>query len=1185
MQSIFEPLKELQGYEELLGYLRKGKTPVQVTGCMDSQKSHMIAALAADKLFKVIIVEDELKAKEVYQDMRLYDRQVYLYPAKDAIFYNADVRGNAIVRARLQVIRRLLERKPTCVITTLDGGQDKVLPVKRWEENCITISEAQIVEVSEFKKQLVHLGYEHVGQVDASGQFAIRGGIIDVFPLTEETPYRIEMWDDEVDTIRSFDAESQRSIENVESLSIYPATEVVLSEEEMNLGCFRMRQEMEAQVEELRGQMKLEEAHRLKTTVEEYLEHLDIYGANAGMENSMDFFFAEKESFFDYFPVEDTLFFVDEPAHIKDRAEAVGLEFRESMSHRLEKGYLLPTQTDVIYSYEQLVGKLTSKQTLLLSMLDYKNKEWGAKEKVDLMVTSVNSYEHSFELLVKDLENWTKNGFRVVLFSNSVTRCKRLSEDLKGYDLPAYYEEDKDRQVKSGEIMILHGNLHKGFVYPLIQMVFVSESDMFGEKQQKKKKKKTQYDGRSIQNFTELNIGDYVIHENHGVGVYEGIEKITVDKVVKDYVKIRYADGGNLYVLATGLEVLQKFSSGEGKKPKMNKLNSAEWKKTKSRVQSSVRMVAKELVELYAQRENQAGFQFDKDSHWQREFEEMFPYEETDDQMSAINATKRDMESTKIMDRLICGDVGFGKTEIAIRAAFKAVESGKQVAFLVPTTILAQQHYNTFVQRMKDFPMTIGMLSRFRTPAQQKKDLENLKKGKLDIIVGTHRLLSKDVEFKNLGLLIVDEEQRFGVTHKEKIKMLRKDVDVLTLSATPIPRTLHMSLVGIRDMSVLEEPPVDRLPIQTFIVEQNDEIIREAIRRELARKGQVFYVYNRVQHIGDLASHLRELVPDANIAVAHGQMSARELEKVMYQFIEGDIDVLVSTTIVETGLDISNVNTLLVHDADQLGLSQLYQLRGRVGRSNRTAYAFLMYRRNKVLREVAEKRLQAMREFTELGSGFKIAMTDLEIRGAGSLLGEQQHGHMEAIGYDLYCKMLNEAVRQYKGEEVKKDFETTVDVNVDAFIPATYIKSEYQKLEMYKRIADIESEEEWQDMQEELIDRFGDLPKAVQNLLNIVLLKSMAHRVYVAQVKQKQEKMIELTMFEEADIMAEKIPELVDKYSMRLKFVPKPIPTFTYTWSKEHRPGKDDSKNFFMNVREFLEDMQSILLRKEEREE
>ena len=1183
MKSIFAPLEELKEFQILQEHIKNNEMPVHITGCIDSQKSHMIAGVGSEFPYKVIIAANEQKAKELYADYKMYNRDTYFYPAKDAIFYAADASGNTIVRERLQVLRRLIEKKPTCIITTLEGGMDKLAPLSQMEKHIVTIEVAGVLDIEVIKEKLVYLGYEHVGQVENSGQFAVRGGILDIYPLTEDTPYRIELWDDEVDTIRSFDVESQRSIENVSELTIYPATEFMLSKEQLEQGCEKMRKEMEEQVAILRKEFKTEEAHRLRTTIEEYMERLEVFGSSMGIESTSHFFYEETMSLFDYFPKEETLFFIDEPVRIEERAEVVEYEFRESMSHRLEKGYLLPSQTNVIYSYKSLLGILSGKKSILLSSMDYKVVGWNIKAKADFMVNSISSYHHDFDMLIKDLTNWKEKGYRVILFSGSTSRAKRLSTDLQEYNLSVFYSEDLDREVKNGEIMVVHGNLHKGFAYPYIQFAMISESDIFGEKVAKKrKKKKTNYEGKSIQNFTELNIGDYVIHENHGIGVYKGIEKVTVDRSTKDYVKIEYADGGNLYVLATGLEVLQKFSSGEGRKPKLHKLNSTEWRKAKSKAQSSAREVAKELVELYAKRQNQKGHAFGEDTIWQKEFEEMFPYEETDDQLSAIEATKRDMESDKIMDRLICGDVGFGKTEIAIRAAFKAVNDGKQVAFLVPTTILAQQHYNTFVQRMKEFPIRIGMLSRFRTRAQQKKDLEALKKGQLDIVIGTHRLLSKDVAYKHLGLLIVDEEQRFGVTHKEKIKLLKENVDVLTLSATPIPRTLHMSLIGIRDMSVLEEPPVDRLPIQTFIVEQNDEIVREAINRELARDGQVFYVYNRVNHIMEVANHISSLVPDANVAFAHGQMSSRELEKVMYSFINGEIDVLVATTIVETGLDIANVNTMIIHDADKLGLSQLYQLRGRVGRSNRTAFAFLMYRRNTVLREVAEKRLQAMREFTELGAGFKIAMTDLEIRGAGSLLGEKQHGHMEAIGYDLYCKMLNEAVKEFKGEVVEESFETSVDLNVNAYIPATYIKSEFQKLEMYKRIAEIETEDEWMDMQEELIDRYGDMPEQVANLLNIVLVKALAHKAYISQVKQKNLKYVEFTLYEKAKINVEKIPDLVVQYEGRLKFMPQKKPYFQFVWSKEKNPKNEDGKRFFENIREFLTDMKQILCKEEQ---
>ncbi len=653
-----------------------------------------------------------------------------------------------------------------------------------------------------------------------------------------------------------------------------------------------------------------------------------------------------------------------------------------------------------------------------------------------------------------------------------------------------------------------------------------------------------------------MSVGDYIVHENHGLGIYQGIEKIEVEGTTKDYIKIEYDKGGVLYILATQLDMIQKYAGAGERKPKLNSLGSLEWKKTKTKVRSAVKEIAGELVQLYAAREDQKGYVYGPDTVWQREFEEMFPFEETEDQTMAIEATKRDMESTKIMDRLICGDVGYGKTEIAIRAAFKAVQESKQVVYLAPTTILAQQVYNNFVQRMQDFPITIGLLCRFRTPAQQKKTIQGVKQGTIDIIVGTHRVLSKDVQYKDLGLLIVDEEQRFGVTHKEKIKKLKTNVDVLTLTATPIPRTLHMSLIGIRDMSVLEEPPVDRVPIQTYVLEYNEEMVREAIVRELARGGQVYYVFNRVNQIQDVAAKVQSLVPDAVIAIAHGQMKERELENIMYQFINGEIDVLVSTTIIETGLDISNVNTMIIQDADNMGLSQLYQLRGRVGRSNRTAYAFLMYRRDKMLKEVAEKRLAAIKEFTDLGSGFKIAMRDLEIRGAGNLLGAQQSGHMEAVGYDLYCKMLGDAVKQAKGETAAEDFETSIDIDIDAYIPPSYIPNEYQKLDIYKRVAGIETQEEAEEMMEELLDRFGDPPASVCNLLKIAQVKAKAHRVYIKEITQKG-KMLRMTMHEYAEIDTSKIPDFVKQYDGRLTFTAVgKNPAFTYNMMQNSRDAK-----------------------------
>ncbi len=1181
MKTFTAPLTELKEFNDVRDNIKTKSLPVQITGCIDSQKCHLIYGLSEEFTFKVIVTYNDLKAKEIYEDYRLYDKEVFLYPAKDIIFYSADIHGNAIVRDRLQIMRRILERKKTTIIMTLDGGMDRLLPLQMLKDRVITVNADSVIKLKEFGSSLVHLGYERQPQVEAPGEFAIRGGIIDIFPLTEEAPYRIELWGDEIDSIRTFDVSSQRSIEQVDHLVIYPAAEIIPDEQRIREGLHKIEEEEKQYIKSLRDQFKTEEAARIRHILEEFKDNLEAFQGSLAMESYINYFYNQTISFYDYFSNEDTIFFLDEPGRLSEKGEAVETEFRESMISRIEKGYILPGQMNVIYSYKEAVGILARKNSILISTMEYKNILISPKRKYDFTVQAAASYHKSFDILVKDLERWKKNNYRVILLSGSRTRAMRLSEDLRDYNLNAFYSDDMNRVLQNSEIMVAYGNLRRGFEYPLIKLVIISESDIFGTEKKKRQKKKSSYEGNKIQSFSELTPGDYVVHENHGLGIYRGIEKIEVEKVTKDYIKIEYGGGGVLYILATGLDVIQKHSGAEGRKLKLNKLNSIEWKNTKARVRGAVKEVARELVELYAKRQEKQGFQYSSDTVWQKEFEESFPYEETYDQLLAIEATKKDMESMKIMDRLICGDVGYGKTEIAIRAAFKAVADGKQVVFLVPTTILAQQHYNTLVQRMMDFPISVDVLSRFRSAAEQKKTLERLKKGQLDIIVGTHRVLSSDLKFKNLGLLIVDEEQRFGVTHKEKIKQLKKDIDVLTLTATPIPRTLHMSLVGIRDMSVLEEPPVDRLPIQTYVLEHNDEIIREAITRELARGGQVYYVFNRVQGIDEITNSIAKLVPEANVSFAHGQMNERTLEKIMFDFISGEIDVLISTTIIETGLDISNVNTIIIDDADRLGLSQLYQLRGRVGRSNRTAYAFLMYKRDKMLKEVAEKRLHAIKEFTELGSGFKIAMRDLEIRGAGNLLGAEQSGHMEAVGYDLYCKMLNEAVKATKGGITEEEtFETTVDMDMDAYIPASYIKNEIQKLEIYKRIADIENEEELMDMQEELLDRFGDLPSAVNNLLNISLIKSVCNSIYINGLVHK-ENTIKLMMYPKAKLAVNRIPELIEKHRGNLKFLPQSNPYFAYQLPKNIK-GKTDHISVFENIKKLLEDFK-LLMQEEEK--
>lgn len=1102
MKAFLTPLQGLAEFEQIKEKSKTNKGILQVSGCMESQKSHLMYGLSGIAPYRLILAEDERRAREIYEDYRFYDRKVYSYPAKDLLFFQADIHGNLLIRQRMKVIKALLEEKELTVVTSIDGCMDFLESLEKIKEQLIHYESDSTVDTEQLKNQLVALGYERVGQVEMPGQFSVRGGIVDIYCLTEENPWRIELWGDEIDSIRSFDPESQRSLENLEELTIYPA-----------------------------------------------VEHIGD---------------KDMVSFLDYFPEERTIIFLDEPNRLTEKGGAVEEEYRQSRMHREEKGSRnLPENW--LCSFEQLQKELNKRNCISVCALEPKQAGWKVREKFYLEVKSISAYNNSFELLVKDLHQYKKQGYRIALLSGSRTRAERLAKDLQEEGLAAFYGQDYDREICPGEIMVVYGHAKKGFEYPLIKFAVMTESDIFGQEQKKKKKKKN-YSGSRIQDFAELSIGDFVVHEKHGLGIYRGIEKVEVDRIVKDYIKIEYRGGSNLYIPATQLDCLQKYSGADAAKaPKLNKLGTQEWNKTKSKVRGAVKNIAKELVELYAVRQEKEGYVCGPDTVWQREFEEMFPYEETEDQLSAIEDAKRDMESTRIMDRLICGDVGYGKTEVALRAAFKEVQESRQVAYLAPTTILVQQIYNTFVQRMKEFPVRVELLCRFRTPAQQKKAIEDLKKGQVDVIIGTHRILSKDVQFKNLGLLIVDEEQRFGVTHKEKIKQLKKDVDVLTLTATPIPRTLHMSLIGIRDMSVLEEPPMDRMPIQTYVMEYDEETVREAINRELRRGGQVYYVYNRVTDIADVALRIAKLVPDARVDFAHGQMSERELENVMYSFVNGDIDVLVSTTIIETGLDISNVNTMIIHDSDRYGLSQLYQLRGRIGRSNRTAYAFLMYRKNVMLKETAEKRLAAIREYTDLGSGFKIAMRDLELRGAGNLLGAQQHGHMNAVGYDLYCKMLNEAVKEAKGIHTMEDFETSVDLNVDAYIPDSYISNEFQKLDIYKRIAGIETQQDYDDMLEELLDRFGEPGKAVLNLLAIAKLKAIAHQGYVTEIKQTG-KTVRFTLYEKARLNTEGFPALMQKYRRGLQFKNEQEPKFIL----------EPQGNLILALTEFAEELKSM---------
>lgn len=1111
MNALRTPITEINGIEDTIKSIMSGKASVNISGCLESQKVNAAAALIPEDFKTLVIAENDLKARQLYEDWQLYDKEVILYPARDMIFYQAAVSGNPVERARIKAIRALIEQKKATVITSAGGCMDFLLPFDVFKNKTISIAEGEEIELDRLSKKLTEIGYERTAQVEKPGEFAIRGGIVDIFDMTDDNPYRIELWGDEVDSIRYFDCESQKSFERTEIIDIFPATEEI-------------------------GRDK------------------------------KDFFENLKCTFPDYFD-KKSLFILDEPARIGENAKAVYTEFTDAMAGRIEKKQISPKEAERMTTPSAFFAKLSTANTVALSLMEHSD-ELGLKlkDRLNINVRSVNSYNNQFSLLISDLKKWKKAGYRCILLCPSRTRGERLVNNLMEEGLTAFFSENDNRELKPSEIMVLLGNALKGFEYPLQKFVVVTESDIFGQKKKKKTKVK-HYEGKSIAGFSELSIGDHVVHEFHGLGIYRGIEKIERDGIIKDYIKIEYAKGDCLYVQASQIGTLQKYGSSDThSRLKLNSLSTNEWSRTKSRVRKAVKDIAAELVKLYSIRQNSNGYSFGPDTVWQREFEEMFPFEETSDQLEAIEETKKDMESSSIMDRIVCGDVGYGKTEVALRAAFKAVQDSKQVVVLVPTTILAQQHYYTFMQRMKDFPVRVDLLCRFRTPAQQKKTIDDLKKGLVDIVIGTHRVLSKDIVYKDLGLLIIDEEQRFGVTHKEKIKQMRSKIDVLTLSATPIPRTLHMGLIGIRDMSVLEEPPVDRVPIQTYVMEYDDEIVREAISRELARDGQVYYVFNRVAGIQDIAARIAGMFPDAEVAFANGQMNERQLEQIMYRFINGEIDILVSTTIIETGMDISNVNTMIIHDADRFGLSQLYQLRGRIGRANRTAYAFLMYRKNKMLKEDAEKRLHAIREFSDLGSGMKIAMRDLEIRGAGNLLGAEQSGHMEDVGYDLYCKMLTEAVNEAKGIEEEDDFETSIDIKADAFIPQTYISNEKQRLEIYKKIAAVEDEAQRDEILEELIDRFSDPPKSVQNLLYIARLKAQAHRLYFTEIKQLGNEM-QLSFYEKAKIKAENIPKVTEELGNRIKFIVKDGPRFIYTIPK--RQGRNASA--IEELREILE--------------
>ena len=1095
MKEYLDITDELLGLGQAEEILQKTVGTVEVHGCTDSQKSHIQAILGRNFKLNLIVTDDEKKTASIEGDCRFFGARTCVYPAKDMIFYSADIHGNQISRDRLYCIKEIsdvlsgVKGAPLTVITTVGALMEKLTPFEKFTERIFTVTKGEEIPMDTIVSKLVDMGYEKKPLTEVPGDFSERGGIIDIFPMGCDDPVRIEYWGDEIDSIRYFDPESQRSREDTDQVTVFPATEYLFSEEEKEKALKKVKKDFDARLEELASDR--ESGNRLRKAFH------DI--ESGGTDKGFLYFEKKPENLTDYFPDDISLISFYETTMLKAKAYVIKEEYDYSREFRFSKGYILPGQQDMLESPDKVFKKALSKRFAGINNFGITDKKIKADISVNAGATGINAYNNSFNVLVEDLKRYKKEGYRTIAVTGSLSRRNRMAGELEAEGINVFFGDDLDEKIPKGSVMIVAGGISHGFVYPECKFALITENDIFTGSGRKRGRKKTK---RKRTEELSLTPGDYVVHDTYGIGIYRGIEKKTIQDVEKDYIKIEYAGNSALFIVATQTDVLQRYACADtDKPPKINKLGSPAWNNTKKRAREGAESIARDLVRLYAARMSTKGFAFSPDTVWQTEFEESFPYEETTDQLDAIRDVKRDMESSRIMERLICGDVGFGKTEVALRAAFKAVQDGKQVAFLTPTTILAGQHYDTFTERLRAFPVTVGLMSGLRSTTENKKCARSLKEGLTDIVIGTHRILSKDVTFKDLGLLIIDEEQRFGVNHKEKIKKLKENVDVLALSATPIPRTLNMSLAGIRDMSTLEEPPSDRTPVQTFVSEKDDYIIREAINREIKRGGQVYYVFNRINNIEEVREGLEKLVPDAAFEILHGRMDKKQMESIMIDFINGEIDVLVSTTIIETGLDIPNVNTIIIDNADKFGLSQLYQLRGRVGRSARRAYAFLLYTKDKVITEIANKRLSAIRDLTELGSGYRLAMKDLEIRGAGNLLGKTQHGHMEAVGFDMYTGMLNEEVAKLKGIEIPKYFETEIDLDIDAFLPDGYINRESQKLEFYKRIAAITGQDDMDDIAKELKDRFGDIPEPAQNLLKIALIKSRAHENDIVKVK------------------------------------------------------------------------------------
>ena len=1093
LQALIDVFSEDADFKTIAAGTTAGMREQLISGLSGSSRQILMAALFQNQQRPLLVVTHNMfSAQKIADDLQevLSPDQVLLYPANELVAAESAVSSPETLAQRIDMLHRCARGFRGIVVAPFSGVR-RLLPAPEVMADArIVLNDGGTLELEVFLSRMIELGYERVERVESRGEMSVRGGIIDFYPMTSEFAYRVELFDEDIDSIRTFDPSDQRSIVKVREVVITPCKEIIADKERLNRAADTALRMLETQLERMTDrQAKLrlrEEIHREVEMLREHVYFPEIY-------KYISLLYPEKTHLYDYMP-EDTILIMDEPGRLLETAKQLERDEAEWNLHLMQHGKSLPDlplsvdNDEVVYQHRY--------QTLLISVFLRQVPRMQPQNIVNFITRGMQDFHGQMNVLKAEMERWKKTGVKVMMLAGGPDRMERMKRVLLDYGID--------------EPVMLEGSLQNGFELPSVHAAVITESEMFSQKQRKARKTSKNMDNAErIKSYTELKVGDYVVHQNHGIGKYMGIGTLEINGIHKDYMHIMYAGGDKLSVPIEQIDLIQKYVGSEDKEPKIYKLGGNEWTRVKNKVRSSVQDIADDLIKLYAERQSAPGYGFEKDNPEQQEFEDLFPYDETPDQLRAITEIKKDMEQNRPMDRLLCGDVGYGKTEVAVRAAFKAAIEGKQVAVLVPTTILAQQHYETFRERFANYPINIQVLSRFRSRKEQNETIKKVKQGSVDILIGTHRLLSQDIVFKDLGLLIVDEEQRFGVTHKEKLKKLKTNVDVLTLTATPIPRTLHMSMLGVRDLSVIETPPENRFPVQTYVVEHSQTLVREAIERELARGGQVYYLYNRVQGIQEMAAQISMLVPEAKVGVGHGQMTETELEKTILDFLDGEYDVLVSTSIIETGVDIPNVNTLIVHDADKMGLSQLYQLRGRVGRSNRIAYAYFTYQRDKVLTEVAEKRLQSIKEFTELGSGFKIAMRDLSIRGAGNLLGAEQHGFIASVGFDLYSQMLAEEIQKRKvsmlGEQPapSRDWNTSIDLGIDAYLPSDYIYDSIQKIEIYKKVAVVSSFDEAAELEDELLDRFGELPQAVQNLLSVSRLKVFGRMYGIDSITQR----------------------------------------------------------------------------------